>query len=71
MEEIEEVDKKCINDEELKEIEEMNDINYKLNFKIKSLDETKLKLYTFQAICYSFYIVKEKDLDINWRKPLI
>ena len=47
IEEIEEVDKKCINDEELKEIEEMNDINYKLNFKIKSLDETKLKLYTF------------------------
>jgi hypothetical protein len=55
--------------EEVKKEEEKKEENkkkpndkYKINFKLEGLIESKKgKMYKMNAVCHSFYIVKEKD----------
>ena len=39
--------------------------------KLTTLELSQKRYYSFEAICHSFYIVKEQGKDINWRQPLL
>jgi hypothetical protein len=70
-EEMKKVHEIIIDEKEIEQ-EKIDLANFTLHFKTLPLEETqKKKMYKFNAICHSFYVVKEKDLDINWKKPLI
>ena len=56
-------DQEVVNQEE--------DNKFKLTLKIRSFEDSCKKTYTFQAICHTYFIVKEEGQEVNWRKPLV
>lgn len=53
------------------EVEEEKDGKKPLTLKIKKIDMAMLNVQTFDSICHTWFIVKDKGMDINWKKPLL
>jgi hypothetical protein len=66
MEEIKQLDK---NNDEVEEEPELKQHCVEMN--IFPLDVKLKKSSKFQAICHTYFIVKDKGMEINWRKPLL
>ena len=43
----------------------------KLKLKIEEPDHTFAKSKVYNSTCHTWFIVKDKGVDINWRKPLL
>ena len=65
--------------EEIKEVEIADEVKpedaekdkYTVSLKIKPMNPCMDKAVTMNAICHSWFIVKDKGVAINWRKPLL
>lgn len=42
-----------------------------LEFSLSNCDWNKTEYTEFKAVCHTWFIVKDKNMSINWRKPLI
>lgn len=42
-----------------------------VNLKIKKLDPKLAGAKTFKSICHTWFIVKDKGVAIDWKKPLL
>jgi hypothetical protein len=42
-----------------------------LNLALVPFEESKKHKKSFKAICHSWFIVKDKGMEINWKKPLV
>lgn len=38
---------------------------------IKELDRELKRSKTYNSICHTWFIVKDKGMEINWKKPLL
>lgn len=38
---------------------------------IEELDSNLQKSKTFDSVCHTWFIVKDKGMEINWKKPLL
>jgi hypothetical protein len=49
-------------------MQESKEIVLKLN---KDIEQTKKRVNKLKSICHTWFIVKDKGMEINWKKPLI
>ena len=65
--------------EDLKDIDVKDDEDKKcakdskfiVNFELVPFEESCKKTYELNALCHTYFIVKEEGQEINWRKPLV
>lgn len=46
-------------------------LNHRLTFKIKSLEASQKRMVECTAVCHTFFIVKDKGMQIDWKNPLV
>jgi hypothetical protein len=51
--------------------EEKEDQKYAVKRDIKALDMNISNCTKHKAICHTWFIVKDKGMEINWEKPLV
>lgn len=43
----------------------------RVNLEVKPVDMNLAKTKLFDSICHTWFIVKDKGVPINWKKPLL